>query len=127
MSLELFDALFAELDVDTKVSIFNEWARENRPDDEIFEFDEDFLNVYFETPYDACRAMFFGNITSWNDPYIRFNGYANLVSMSDSETEEYIKDYVSELYEYPECYSSYIDEVDDEEEDDEEEECEEDV
>lgn len=42
-------------------------------------FDEDFWETYFkDDPQEATRATYFGNIQSWNDEYIRFNGYRNL-------------------------------------------------
>ena len=38
---------------------------------------EYFFNTYFDSPYDAVQAVFFGNV-HWHDNYIRFNAYANL-------------------------------------------------
>ena len=56
---------------------------------EVYEFDDDFFNTYFEgKPEEAARATFFGKIENWNDEYIRFNGYGNLESLNDYAYEK---------------------------------------
>lgn len=61
-------------------------------------FDDEFFNTYFDDPYEAARAVFFGDIKNWNDDYIRFNAYRNLESTNtiDYETydEEIIKNWI---------------------------------
>jgi hypothetical protein len=63
-------------------------------------FDEEFFDVYFSEKMEIARAVFFGNIESWSDDYIRFNGYGNLESLSDwayeAELLEGEKEIVSE-------------------------------
>lgn len=120
MKKENFYEAWDDLDSNDKIACFNDYAREYRSDDELFVFDEDFFNTYFEgSPMEAVRSCFFGNIKSWNDEYIRFNGYGNLVSMSEWEAEKWADDYVQEIYEHEDIWSQYIDESDyeDEEED----------
>lgn len=118
MKYEKFLEAWNDLDRSDKIACFNEYAREYNSEDEIYEFDEDFFNTFFEgNPMEAVRSCFFGNIQNWNDEYIRFNGYGNLVSMSELEAEEWADDYVQDIYEHEEIWSQYIDE--EEEEDDE--------
>lgn len=61
-------------------------------------FDDEFFNTYFDDPYEAARAVFFGDIKNWNDDYIHFNAYRNLESTNtiDYETydEEIIKNWI---------------------------------
>lgn len=50
--------------------------------DQIFDFDEGFFNTFFSSPYEAARAVQFGDI-NWNHQYIKFDGYGNLDSYED--------------------------------------------
>ena len=71
----------------------------NYGDDEIYEFDEEFFNTYFDgKPMEAARAASFGDV-SWNHEYITFNGYGNLQSISKYAIESHIdKDRIIEAY-----------------------------
>ena len=60
-------------------------------------FDEEFFHVYFNDPYEAARATFFGEVRNWNDAYIRFNAYGNLESASDWEVAKECRDYADEI------------------------------
>lgn len=119
MKYEVFQEKWSELSREDRIRCFNDYAREHRSDDELYEFDEDFFNTFFKgNPMDAVRSCFFGNIQNWNDEYIRFNGYGNLVSMSEWEAADWADDYKDEIYEHEEIWSEYIDD-DEEDEDDE--------
>lgn len=123
ISYEKFLEAWNDLERNEKISLYNDFAREHAVDDEIFSFDEEFFNMYFEgNPMEAARAVYFGKIECWNDEYIKFNGYGNLVSMSDYQAAEWADDYTREIYKYPELWREYIDE--DDYADDEEEDCE---
>ncbi len=116
LSYEKFEEAWNDLERRDKIALFNEYACEYCPDDQIYNFDEDFFEIYFSgNPMEAVRAAFFGEITCWNDEYIRFNGYGNLVSMSDYQAAEWADDYTKEIYEHENLWSSYIDEDDYEE------------
>jgi len=52
---------------------------------EMFAFNDEFFETFFDNPADAARATQFGEIQSWNDEYIGFNGYGNLISKSRYE------------------------------------------
>ena len=120
MNYKKFLEAWNDLDRSDKIACFNEYAREYRSDDELFEFDEDFFNTFFaDNPTEAVRSCFFGNIQNWSDEYIRFDGYGNLVSMSEWEAEEWADDYKDEIYECEDIWSRYID-ADDYEDDNEE-------
>ena len=123
MKYEKFLEAWNELSNSDKISCFNEYAREYNSDDEIFEFGDDFFELFFEgKPAEAVRAAFFGNISSWSDEYIRFNGYGNLVSMTEYEAADWADDYKEEIFEHEEIWRDYIDLEDEDETDEEEEE-----
>lgn len=117
MKYETWLEAFNTLDANEKVDIHNNWAYENNPDEVIYDFDDDFFNTFFEgKPLEAVRSCFFGDIKNWGDEFIRFNGYGNLESISQYCVQDYMDE--EELFNYPECWESYID--DDGEEDEEE-------
>lgn len=120
MNYERFKEAWDALERQDKINIFNEYAQEHDPDDQLFVFDDDFFKEFFsDNPAEAVRACFFGNIQSWGDDWLRFNGYGNLVSMSDYEAEEWADDHIEEIYEHPEIWGEYITDEEEEEEDEE--------
>lgn len=70
-----------DLEESELISLYNNYLIENAYEC-YYEFDQDFFNEYFETPYEAARATQFGNV-HWSDEYIKFNGYGNLESCSE--------------------------------------------
>lgn len=67
----------------------------NRFEDRLYEFDDYFFNEFFSgKPEEAARAVYFGDIKNWNDPYIRFNAYGNLESVDDKDS--YYEDIIDE-------------------------------
>jgi len=125
MKYERFTEEFSNLYIDEKVAIYNAYCQEVCSEDEIWDFDEDFFERMFSNLMESARATFFGNIQSWNDPYIKFNGYGNLESLSEYDAEQEIDDYLQEIFAHEDVWEDYIDNEDDEEEeeDDEEEEA----
>lgn len=110
MNYDLFIDKWNDLANEDKINCFNEFAREYAIGEEIFCFDEEFFETFFSSTIDAVRAVFFGKINSWLDEYIRFNGYGNLVSLSDYEAIEYVNEYAEEIFEHEEIWSQYIEE-----------------
>ena len=74
--------------------------------------DEDFFDTYFNNnPYEAVRATFYGDYR-FNDDYVYFNGYGNLVSfnyinefVSDSDIEDITEDIINNYSGYDLDYS----------------------
>ena len=64
---------------------------------EIYEFTEVFFEESGMSAYDVARAVYFGNIKSWNDEYIGFNGYGNFETYSETDYESQIDIYVKDL------------------------------
>lgn len=59
--------------------------------------DEDFFNTYFEgEPMKAVRAAVYGDYHYMND-YVKFDGYGNLVSLSEYDMEEELKENIEEI------------------------------
>ena len=118
MKIEKFRELFSELSNSDKIRCFNDYAIEYACGDQLYVFDEDFFNMFYEdNPMEAVRACFFGNIKNWSDEYLRFNGYGNIVSMDEYEAVEWAEDYVDSIYDHEEIWSQYIDDEEEEGED----------
>ncbi|APZ82469.1 hypothetical protein Goe24_02500 [Bacillus phage vB_BsuM-Goe24] len=59
--------------------------------------DEDFFNTYFEgRPHEAVRAVCYGDY-GYMDDYVKFDGYDNLVSISEYDLEEELKENIEEI------------------------------
>lgn len=90
------------------IGLHNQYCVESaNPDDQIFDFDGDFFNSYFEgKPEEAARTTHFGRV-SWSDEYITFNGYANLESIPAHRISEYIDSeaIIQDIIDNPENYS----------------------
>jgi hypothetical protein len=115
MRYETFAEKFGELSTSEKVSIFNEYCIEHGdPDNALHSFDEDFFATAFSNPMDAARATFFGDIQSWSDEYIRFNGYGNLESVSEYNVDSEIEGYLEDIFENEDTWGDYIDDDDEE-------------
>lgn len=120
---EYFLEQWEELKDEEKLRLFQEYCSEVGCDDEIYDFDDEFFNIFFEgKPMEAVRAAHFGNINCWNDDYIKFNAYGNLESLSIWQAVDVASSYTKEIYELDE-FDDYIDmsEYDCPEEDEEEE------
>ena len=109
---DIWKEYWDELDCPEKISIRNNYCSESNNEDELFCFDEEFFEMFFSgtSAIEVARAVFFGDIKSWNDDYIKFNGYGNLESMSSydavEDTEKY---YLDEIYSHERSWSDYID------------------
>lgn len=81
-------------------------------DNEIFDFDEYFFEMFFyDKPMEAARAAIFGDI-NWNDEFIYFNGYGNLVSTNYPEYFEFTETIANYIIENPKGFEGYFDELD---------------
>ncbi|AYJ76426.1 hypothetical protein BSP12_240 [Bacillus phage BSP12] len=59
--------------------------------------DEDFFNTFFEgRPMEAVRAAVYGDY-NYTDDYVKFDGYGNLVSLSEYDMEEELKESIDEI------------------------------
>lgn len=114
MNYDIFISKWNDLSNEDKINCFNDYAREHNADEELFIFDEEFFKIFFSDPMEAVRAAYFGNIESWNDEYVKFNGYGNLESLDEYRAAENADDYTEEIFEHEEIWLQYID--DDEEE-----------
>lgn len=108
---ELFIECWNNASIDEKISLSNMYDTEELSgDNEIFTNDEDFFNTFFENnPMEAVRATQFGRY-NFNDPYVWFNGYANLAS-TEWEDELPLHD-VDKLFDWCVKNTSSIDYID---------------
>ena len=70
-----------------------------------YENDDYFFENYFTDKIDVARAICYGNY-DYMEPYVRFNAYGNLESLSSYEMEEEIMGWKEEIVKkYLELYS----------------------
>lgn len=65
--------------------------------EDVYDFDDEFFDEFFTDKSEIARAVFFGDIHNWQDDYIYFNGYGNLVSMNKWDYQEMIEDHADEI------------------------------
>lgn len=66
---------------------------------DIWENDDNFFNTFFSgEPMKVARAIHFGDY-NYNDQYVTFDVYQNLVSYTGYEVEEWLKSYEEEIIE----------------------------
>lgn len=66
-------------------------------DVQAYENDEEFFETFFhDSPYELAQKISYGSY-NFSDQYVRFDGYANLESLSDYEYEQEIEDYRDEI------------------------------
>ena len=79
-----------EMEIDiSMLSDYNEWLSNNYPDDYIYSDLEEMLEGY--STYQIIQKTYFGNF-NFSDDYYRFNGYANIDSLTDTEIIREMKD-----------------------------------
>lgn len=65
----------------------------------IWENDNDFFDTFFSgSPMEVARSVQFGDY-NYHDEYVTFNAYGNLVSYSDYQVQELLKDHKEEIVE----------------------------
>jgi len=85
-----FEKIFKYIELDfenlsdgEKLGLWNEYCSEERSDDEIWDNDEEFFNIFFGGKVlEAVRAVSYGEY-NYCDDYVRFNGYGNLESFNN--------------------------------------------
>lgn len=64
-----------------------------------YENDEEFFDTYFyNKPMEAVRAVQYGDY-NYNDPYVQFDGYMNLVSYDTWQYKEALQAHIDEIIE----------------------------
>lgn len=77
---EIKDYINNEMDSIDVINLWNDCIEDkNILDDKIYNNGEDFFEEMFSSPYDAVRAVAYGEYTL-NDNYIAFDGYGNIVT-----------------------------------------------
>lgn len=71
-------------DYDTIEDVYNDLDdREATGCEEAWDFDDEFFDTMFSSKQEVARAVFFGDIHNWLDPYIFINGEGNCESMTE--------------------------------------------
>lgn len=104
------------LSEDELMQYYNEYADQHSYEN-IYDNDEEFLEMSFSSISDAIRAVIYGEYT-YNDSYIRFDGLASLETTDDITNFVDIDELINDAFESPERYDiEFIDpnDLDDEE------------
>lgn len=67
--------------------------------EDVYEFDDEFFDTMFASKQDVARAVFFGDIRNWLDPYIFLNGYGNCETMSEYGFQKMLSESADEIIE----------------------------
>ncbi len=106
MTYENFCLWWCFVDGETKISSFMDYCSESGCDDEFWDFDDEFFQMFAEGPMEICRATVYGKV-NFQDEYIRKDAYGNFETLSYFEAVEEADRYKREIYESG-CYESHI-------------------
>ncbi|MGV3202133.1 antirestriction protein ArdA [Limosilactobacillus reuteri] len=85
-------------DYDTIEDVYNALDdREVTGCEDVYDFDDDFFDTMFSSKQEVARAVFFGDIHNWLDPYIFINGCGNCESMTEYDFQNMLKDHADEI------------------------------
>ncbi|MDD1407794.1 antirestriction protein ArdA [Limosilactobacillus reuteri] len=87
-------------DYDTIEDVYNALDdREATGCEDVYDFDDDFFDTMFSSKQEVARAVFFGDIHNWLDPYIFINGCGNCESMTEYDYQEMLNNHADEIIE----------------------------
>jgi hypothetical protein len=109
ISFEAFKEAFLECTDEEQIDMYETFSllkdREKYPWYHLF--NEDFFDRYMPDPMNAARAVYFGDIKSWKEPYIIINGQGNLETRTTAEYAEAARKFIREIYE-DDSWGEYI-------------------
>ena len=97
--LEKIDDILQDIDAHTLEDLYNELEKpETIEMDEWFHFHDNFFNEYFpnKTPQEIAEIVYFSDINSWNDQYVRFNGKGKLETTDHTDYSIYSDEILSQ-------------------------------
>lgn len=83
--MKKFTEYLEDFSFDDLVALWNEYASENSMDDYIYDSVEDVAEATGMEGVELARAVFYGNVKSWNYP-VFLNGYANLETLDNDNS-----------------------------------------
>lgn len=83
--MKKFTEYLADFNMHDLIALWNEHASENNMDDYIYDSVEDVAEATGMEGVELARAVFFGDVKSWNYP-VFFNGYANLETLDNDNS-----------------------------------------
>lgn len=87
-------------DFDTIEDVYNDLDdREATGCEDVYDFEDEFFDTMFSSKQEVARAVFFGDIHNWLDPYIFLNAYGNCESMSEYQFQKMLKNNADEIIE----------------------------
>ena len=83
--MKKFTEYLADINMHDLIALWNEYASENNMNDYIYDSVEDCAEITEMGGVELARAVFFGDVKSWNYP-VFFNGYANLETLDNDNS-----------------------------------------
>lgn len=83
--MKKFTSYLDDFSLGDLIVLWNEYASENSMDDYIYDSVEDVADITGMEGVELARAVFYGDVKSWNYP-VFFNGYANLVTLDNDNS-----------------------------------------
>lgn len=65
----------------------------------VYENDDEFFDLFFQSPMDAVRACYYGNY-NYCDDYVKINTYGNVNSCNEWEYEEELQNRIDDVIDY---------------------------
>ena len=106
MTYEEFCCWWNYADGKTKISAFKDYCAEEGCDDEFYDFDDDFFQMFADDPMEICRATVYGDV-NFMDEYIRKDVYGNFETLTYYDAVEVCDEHMEEIFESG-CFESYI-------------------
>ena len=106
-NIEAITDYLNDLKTNDLVRVHNEYCRSvGYDEDEIYDNDEDFFNMFFEGKViEAVRAASYGDF-QYNHDYVVFNGYGNLESFNNPSERVDIPAIAADILANPENYDN---------------------
>lgn len=122
MSVEIVNTEEAVLEYVKSLSnrdLIDLWNQGDPGDDYIYWNEDEFFDMCFSNTIDAVRAVCYGEY-QYQDEYVQFDGYANLVSFNACDAESFIDfgTIVDKIMESPSDFDIDLIDEEDEDEDD---------
>jgi len=109
MTYGLFEILFHELNIWTKIALYNEYVYNCTDDEHTFHrLDEQFFIDNFQSYTQLAEAI--GNRgIDMNNEIVYIDKYGDIETTSEELAEEHMEDYLQDIFDHPEIWTNYID------------------
>lgn len=113
-TLEQITEALENLSDNELLDIWNDYQQSNRMERTVYPFDDEFFEINFSSPAEAARAVYFGEISSWNANYVCFNGAGNIEANDSLEVLISLYDLANHIERNQDSYDNILPELEEE-------------